>query len=73
VEKVRLGGPPLIDPQAPHLHVAEALPFEVFFATEYRAVAALTAVLSGSTAAGEDLAQEAFVAALARWEQVGTY
>ncbi len=47
--------------------------FDAFFAAEYRAVAGLALVLSGSRLAAEDLAQDAFVAALRQWRRIGAY
>lgn len=48
-------------------------PFERFYRREYRSVVGLAYALSGSSAACEDLAQEAFVRAHERWETVGAY
>lgn len=47
--------------------------FESFYARERRAVMGLAYALSGSRSGAEDLAQEAFVAAYRRWEQISTY
>lgn len=47
--------------------------FDGFYRSEYRAVVALAAVLSGSRWAAEDLAQEAFWAAHQQWDRVGRY
>lgn len=42
--------------------------FAAFYRSEYVAVVTLAAVLSGSRAAAEDIAQEAFASTFARWE-----
>ncbi|MGQ0850084.1 MAG: RNA polymerase sigma factor [Actinomycetota bacterium] len=47
--------------------------FESFYRREYRGVVALAYALSGSRLGAEDLAQEAFIAAQQRWEQIGWY
>jgi RNA polymerase sigma-70 factor (ECF subfamily) len=47
--------------------------FEAFYIREYPAVLALAAILSGSAAVAEDVAQEAFVAAFRQWNRVGHY
>ena len=47
--------------------------FEVFFASEYRSVVALAAVLCGRRSIAEELAQEAFLRAYHRWDTVGGY
>jgi RNA polymerase sigma-70 factor, ECF subfamily len=47
--------------------------FEHFFLREYAAVVGLATVLSGDSAVGEDLAQEAFAAAYRRWERLRGY
>ncbi|MEE8457481.1 MAG: SigE family RNA polymerase sigma factor [Acidimicrobiia bacterium] len=48
-------------------------PFDRFYEREYRSVVGLAYALSGSRAASEDLAQEAFIAAHRNWEKVGSY
>jgi RNA polymerase sigma factor (sigma-70 family) len=48
-------------------------PFERFYEREFRSVVGLAYALSGSRAASEDLAQEAFIAAHGNWEKIGTY
>ncbi|RLE14140.1 MAG: SigE family RNA polymerase sigma factor [Actinobacteria bacterium] len=48
-------------------------PFDRFYEREYRSVVGLAYALSGSRAASEDLAQEAFIAAHRNWERVGSY
>lgn len=53
------------------LHATE--PFDRFYEREYRSVVGLAYALSGSRAASEDLAQEAFIAAHRNWEKVGSY
>ncbi len=45
--------------------------FEAFFRREYRQVLGLAVVLCGSRATAEELAQDAFLAALRSWERVG--
>lgn len=48
-------------------------PFELFYRREYESTVRLALVLSGSRWGAEDLAQEAFIEAHRRWEQVGRY
>jgi RNA polymerase sigma-70 factor (ECF subfamily) len=48
-------------------------PFERFYQREFRSVVGLAYALSGSRAASEDLAQEAFIAAHRNWDKVGAY
>lgn len=48
-------------------------PFETFYEREYRSVVGLAYALSGSRAASEDLAQEAFIAAHRNWDRIGAY
>lgn len=56
------------------LPVVRGLPgFETFYQVEFEAVASLAYVLSGSQLAAEDLAQEAFLAAHRRWDEIGRY
>jgi RNA polymerase sigma-70 factor (ECF subfamily) len=45
--------------------------FDGFFRRERRAIVGLAFVLSGSATAAEELAQDAFVAALRDWDRVG--
>jgi RNA polymerase sigma-70 factor (ECF subfamily) len=47
--------------------------FERFYRANYRQAVALGSVLSGRRAVGEELAQEAFSAAYARWGEVAGY
>jgi len=47
--------------------------FDGFYRSEYREVVGLAFALSGSRIAAEDIAQDAFLAAHKRWEQVGRY
>ena len=49
------------------------LSFDEFFAAEFASVAGLAFVLCGRWSLAEELAQDAFVAALRRWEQVRTF
>lgn len=52
--------------------VVGAVPdFAVFYRAEFGQVAGLAHVLSGSAAAAEELAQEAFAEALRRWDEIG--
>lgn len=44
--------------------------FDEFFRREYRSVLGLAVVLTGDLAAAQDLAQDAFVAALRQWRRV---
>lgn len=54
--------------------VIRSLPdFDAFYEREFDAVAALAFVLSGSRLASDDLAQEAFIAAYRRWDEIGRY
>ena len=57
------------EPQTVALGAVES--FEDFYAREFKQVVALAYVLSGSRTAAEDLAQEAFLAAHRRWNEVG--
>lgn len=45
--------------------------FEEFYRRNFRGLVALTLCLSGSRAAAEDIAQDAMMSALSRWEEVG--
>lgn len=47
--------------------------FAAFYAREFRSVVGLVLVLSGSRSGAEDLAQEAFLAALRRWDRIAGY
>ncbi|MBV9953319.1 MAG: sigma-70 family RNA polymerase sigma factor [Acidimicrobiia bacterium] len=47
--------------------------FDAFYAANLRPVVALVFSLTGSRAAAEDVAQDAFAAAFRRWATVGTY
>lgn len=47
--------------------------FESFYRREYDSVVRLALVLSGSRWGSEDLAQEAFIAAHRRWDQISLY
>ena len=47
--------------------------FEHFYLQEYPGVVKLVYALSGSRAAAEDIAQEAFLRAYRDWERVGSY
>lgn len=47
--------------------------FETFYAREFAGVVALAYALSGSRHAAEDLAQEGFIAAHRRWEEISGY
>lgn len=58
------------DPQVLPLIVE---PFEAFYHREYRGCVALAYALTGSGTEAEDLAQEAFLAAHRRWDEIGRY
>lgn len=47
--------------------------FESFYRREYRGVVALAFALSGSRHAAEDIAQDSFLAAHRRWEEIGRH
>lgn len=47
--------------------------FETFYRSEFRSVAGLGHALSGNLGIGEELAQEAFIAAYKRWGEIGSY
>ena len=47
--------------------------FDSFYRLEFEAVTGLAYVLSGSRLAAEDLAQEGFLAAYRRWDDIGRY
>jgi RNA polymerase sigma-70 factor (ECF subfamily) len=47
--------------------------FEHFYRREFKVVAALAYVLSGSRTLAEDLTQDAFMAAYRRWDRIGRY
>jgi RNA polymerase sigma-70 factor (ECF subfamily) len=47
--------------------------FDAFYARERASVVGLAYVLSGSRAAAEDLAQEAFIKALRHWDRISDY
>lgn len=53
--------------------ISRVEPFDVFYRREFRQVVGLAYALSGSRNAAEDLAQEAFMAAHQRWDEVSTY
>lgn len=60
--------------ETPTSQVIRALePFDRFYEREFRSVVGLAYALSGSRAASEDLAQEAFIAAHRNWDKVGGY
>ncbi|MEQ1701692.1 MAG: sigma-70 family RNA polymerase sigma factor [Ilumatobacteraceae bacterium] len=48
-------------------------PFADFYAREVRSIVGLAYVLSGSRAGAEDLAQDAFLAACRRWDNISSY
>jgi RNA polymerase sigma-70 factor, ECF subfamily len=56
-------------PSPPAFRLPE--PFEAFYEREYHAVVAYAYALGGSWWVAEDLAQEAFLSAHRRWDQVG--
>jgi RNA polymerase sigma-70 factor, ECF subfamily len=47
--------------------------FEAFYQANYRRTVAVVAAVLGSTAEAEDVAQEAFARALARWPRIAGY
>lgn len=47
--------------------------FEAFYRREIRSIVGLAYVLSGSSRAAEDLAQEAFLSAFRHWDRVGAF
>lgn len=47
--------------------------FDVFYARERQQVIGLAYVLSGSRSGAEDIAQDAFLAALRNWDKIGIY
>jgi RNA polymerase sigma-70 factor (ECF subfamily) len=47
--------------------------FEAFYAREFGSVVGLAYVLSGSRSGAEDLAQDAFLAALRHWDRISAY
>lgn len=60
--------------QTSYVPVVRAIePFEAFYAREFRSVVGLAYALSGSGSNAEDLAQEAFVAAHKKWDEIGAY
>lgn len=62
------------DAGSDELLVVRGLPsFESFYRAEFEAVAGLAYALSGSRLASEDLAQDAFLAAHRRWDEIGRY
>jgi len=62
------------EPDQPTSQTIRALePFDRFYEREFRSVVGLAYALSGSRAASEDLAQEAFIAAHRNWDRVGVY
>ncbi len=78
-ENAIAGGIPLtIDDEVRDEQAADAVSpvlrdFASFYASELRQVVGLAYVISGSRSGAEDLAQDAFLAAYKRWEQVGRY
>jgi DNA-directed RNA polymerase specialized sigma24 family protein len=56
------------------LPVLRATPrFDSFYRAEFQAVSGLAHALSGSRLGAEDLAQEGFLAAYRRWDEIGNY
>jgi RNA polymerase sigma-70 factor (sigma-E family) len=66
---VKADGSSLVATDLP-LCAPEPLSFDAFYAREWSGVAALAHSLSGSWAAAEELAQDAFVATFRNWERV---
>ena len=59
---------------AADMPIVRGLPsFDAFYQAEFGAVAGLAYALSGSRLASEDLAQDAFLAAHRRWDEIGKY
>jgi RNA polymerase sigma-70 factor (ECF subfamily) len=58
-------------PDPPVIRAVEA--FELFYGREYRKVLALAFALTGRQSVAEDLAQDAFLAAHRKWDEVGAY
>jgi RNA polymerase sigma-70 factor (ECF subfamily) len=63
---IEVGQPPRVPP-------AGEEDFETLYAREFRSVVGLAYALSGSRSGAEDLAQEAFVAAFRRWDEVSGF
>ncbi|MEN8237890.1 MAG: SigE family RNA polymerase sigma factor [Actinomycetota bacterium] len=62
------------DTRETDIPVLRAIPdFHSFYRLEFEAVVGLAYALSGSRLAAEDLAQDAFVAAYRRWDEIGKY
>jgi RNA polymerase sigma-70 factor (ECF subfamily) len=62
------------DPLSPDGELADIHEsFESFYRREFRSVVGLAYALSGSRLGAEDLAQDAFVAAHQRWDQISGY
>jgi RNA polymerase sigma-70 factor (sigma-E family) len=55
----------------PILEVRET--FDAFYEREYRSVVGLAYALSGSRSGAEDIAQDAFLAAYRRWDDIARY
>jgi RNA polymerase sigma factor (sigma-70 family) len=53
--------------------VGETTAFEAFYRSEFRRVVTVAYALSGSRVGAEDLAQEAFIAAHRRWDEIGRF
>ncbi len=62
-----------VDEDAPPQRVAHPGSFEAFYARERSKVVGLAYVLSGSRLGAEDLAQDAFLAALGHWDRISVY
>lgn len=62
-----------VDPAGAAQTSTVAQTFEAVFRSDHRAVVAIAVALTGSRAAGEDVAQEAFLRAHQRWDHVGRY
>ena len=65
----------MTDPEV--AHVEEPIPlresFDAFYLREFPKLVALAVAVSGSRAAGEDLAQEAMMRAHSNWARISTY
>ncbi len=62
-----------VDEDVPPQTTAHPRGFEAFYARERTSVVGLAYVLSGSRLGAEDLAQDAFLAALRHWDRISTY
>ena len=66
-------GRALVETQPSHTEAAVGESFDGFFRREYTSVVGLATVLAGNRTLGEEIAQEAFLAAHRSWERIGVY